>query len=117
MLLDGLADCHRLAVVRDSECTVILGQPLVEPERRAAKVVSDEQVYVFMKGQRVRAPLVLLVRRERDVVHILPGLKIARHVRRRLLRERLEWPVGLVVPEDDDDERYGRAETAFGQQL
>src|SRR6266853_1930804 len=52
--VDRLAKRHTPVAVGDFKRAVVFGQTFVEPERRVAKAVSDQQVNVLVKGERLR---------------------------------------------------------------
>ncbi len=107
-----------LAVVLDGEGAVVLGQPLVEPRRRLARPqrVVDEQVRVLVVDGAVRVlGAAAAVGRERDVVHVVAGLEVARDLRDLAVHHGLEGLVGAVALEDDDRRRHRRVELDVGE--
>ena len=53
-IIDWLAKRHTPVAVGDFKRAVVFGQTFVKPERRVAKAVSDQQVNILVKGERLR---------------------------------------------------------------
>lgn len=91
----------------DLEGAVVLGQPLVEPERQVHIVGAEHGVQVFVIGDGRLVPLGIAV--DDHVVDFRVGDEIALAGQRLALVEQLVGTEGRVVAEDVDIGGLGRA--------